>query len=48
MFFDGAHGWNIDIDTQRSSLDPVRLVPLAVPRWTGPVMRETYMHAVGS
>ena len=48
MFFDGAHGWNIDIDALSSLLNPVRLEPLAVPRWKGWVVNDTYMHAVGS
>ena len=47
-FSGGAHGWNIDIDAQSSLLNPVRLEPLAVPRWRGWVVNETYMHAVGS
>jgi len=28
MFFDGAHGWNIDIDTETKQLNPVRRLRL--------------------
>ena len=48
MFPGGAHGWNIDIDAQSSLLNPVRLVLLATPRWSGLVVDDTHMHAVGS
>jgi hypothetical protein len=44
MFFDGAHGWNIDIDTETEQLNSVR----SFGGWTGLVVEGMYMHAVGS
>jgi len=47
MFFDGAHGWNIDIDAQSSVLNQVRQSLFTTVGWKGLVRMKRICTLLG-